>query len=696
MRILQVLMVASTCSAIAAVLGSTGITGDLRLAAEARSLDLRMSRYRGSVVPPGTSLDDVVIVDIDEASLAELGQYFRWPRAYHARIVETLHRAGARAIGFDVLFPEAERMPDEVALAYAQRLRPDAVEETRRLLLALGGDADLGAAALGAGNVTFGAQVVGTGSTRRLVAPVSDIAAGADGLGHVQLAPDDDGIVRRVPAALHASGRWIPSLAVHLALQASGLPAAPLELNDDGLRGPGWHLPTDADGAILVDFLGPPGTFLRVSFADVLRQRVPEVIFTDRVVLVGATASGLMDHLATPMAPHFPGVEIHATLIHNILAGRFIRPVSPAWDATLTWGLALTTAAAVLWLSPGLAAGLCLIALLCTTLLGAELFARDGLWLGLALPLGTGILSAASASGLRYWTEERSKLAIKRAFGHYLAPEVVEQISADPSALGLGGEERRITVGFSDIRDFTRLSEGLSAGQLAHLLNDYLSDMTRVIQDERGAVDKYIGDAIMMLFGAPNSLPDSALRACRAARQMVHLVRSQQSRWRAHGIDRLDIGIGINTGIASVGNMGSDVRFAYTAMGDAVNLASRLEGQTKLFGTPVVIGAETAADLGGALPLRELDRVRVKGRDRPVQIFELLCDDDAIDLTPTFEEGLDFVRRRRWSQARACFDECRRRRPQDGPTLYYLDLLDRFAQNPPPDDWDGVSTRDTK
>ncbi|MFH1567988.1 MAG: CHASE2 domain-containing protein [Gemmatimonadota bacterium] len=576
---------------------------------------------------PGTALDDVVIDDIDEASLHELGQFFRWPRYYHAALLDTLTAAGVRAVGFDILFPEPDRLAPEVAEHYARRLRPDAPEATRQLLLAMGGDEALGQAAQRSGCTIFGIQVQypEAGGDGRAVLPVPPIAAGARGFGHVQLVPDADGIVRRVPAVLSAGGQDWPSLALRLALDAAGLPASPLALDPvTGLSGPGWRVPSDPAGQILVDYAGPGGTFLRVSYADVLRGRVSPALFRDRIVLVGATASGLMDYFSTPFAAHFPGVEIHANLIHDLLHQRFVTPAPAVWDAAALWILATLAAAAVLLLPPAAASLACAALLAAFVVTCFELFAQAWVWLAFMLPLGGWMAAAAAASGFRYWTEERSKQAIKRAFSHYLAPEVVEELAAYPERLGLSGDERLLTVGFADIRDFTTLSEGLRAGQLAHLLNDYLSEMTAVIQAERGAVDKYIGDAIMMLFGAPNPLEDQAVRACRAGLTMCRLVEEQQSRWQAHGVEGLHIGLGINTGVAAVGNMGSSFRFAYTAMGDSVNLASRLEGLNKVYGTRIVIGPETASRAGADCCLRELDLGRVRGKREPVRIYELL------------------------------------------------------------------------
>ncbi|MFA6109228.1 MAG: adenylate/guanylate cyclase domain-containing protein [Candidatus Latescibacterota bacterium] len=706
-RLAVALVIAVLVTAGLLVVSRVGVFADLLRSFEARTLDYRMAHYRGPTVPPGTVLDDVVIVDVDERSLAELGQFFRWPRYYHAAVVDTLARAGARVIGFDLLFSEPDRMEPAVADHYARSLADsvDGLADRRDFLLSLSGDPALVAAAQRAGRVVFGAQArfaeEDSGAVT-WVPPVPALAAVALGLGHVQIVPDPDGIVRRIPAVVEAGGQVWPALGLRLALEALGRPSSPVRLDPaSGVKGEGWTLPTDADGDLLLDYAGPPGTFLRVSYADVLRGRTSSLLFRDRIVLIGATASGLMDYFSVPFSPHFPGVEIHANLVHDLLQQRFIRPAGPIGEIAGLFLIGLAAGLLVLFLRPGLAVAGCTVVLAAYVLFAFERFAGSGVWIGVILPLAAWMAAAASASGYRYWAEERSKQAIKRAFSRYLAPQVVEQIAGHPERLGLGGDERVLTVGFVDIRDFTTLSEGMTAGRLTAFLNDYLSEMTATVLAEEGTVDKYIGDAIMMLFGAPNALPDHAARACRTALAMRRVVSVHQAHWQArHRLDGVRIGVGLNTGTAAVGNMGSAFRFDYTAMGDCVNLASRLEGLTKVYGTDLIVGPETAALIGPEFALRELDLVRVKGKREAVRIFEVHgLSAETVGFHPldaAFAEGLRCFRARDWEGARRCFDACRQLRPEDGPTLYYLRLIEALAATPPPADWDGVSVMEHK
>jgi len=462
-----------------------------------------------------------------------------------------------------------------------------------------------------------------------------------------------------------------------------------------GIWGHGWQIPTDDQGNIPLDFVGPTNTFLHVSYTDVLNGRIHPALFENRIVLVGASAAGLMDHFPTPFSPHFPGVEIQATAIHNLLTGRFITSASKSFEWMVLFVMGGLICFIVRTFKPWLAALGAALVMAGYVVICFEQFASASIDTPLMDVALCWMLSVMIASGHRYWTEEKSKLAIKHAFSRYLAPDVVESIAANPERLGLGGDERTTTIGFIDIRNFTTLSEGLTAGQLVHFLNDYLSLMTEIILKEQGTVDKYIGDAIMMLFGAPNPLDDQATRACHTALQMCQTVADHQDRWQQEGMPNLAIGVGLNTGIAAVGNMGSTQRFDYTAMGDSVNLASRLEGLTKVYGVAIVVGPETEAQARHQFHFRELDYVRVKGKNKPVRIFELVAPKNTnpnTDMWIThFDKGLQHFRNRAWKEAQHTFHQCLEQHPNDGPSHYYLSQIDHLILSPPPPDWDGIS-----
>lgn len=674
-----------------------GIVNDLLTAFEQKTFDYRMAYYRGALVTPDMSLDDVVIIDIDERSLAELGHFSRWPRFYHAALIDTLVKAGVFSIGFDILFIEPEGLTTKATATYTHLLAQQETALTpktiERLLKHLGSDTLFGNAVGRSNRVFLGLT---RNANEQWVHPLSIIGDQARGQGHVQVFPDPDGVVRRVRSRIKTADQEISALGLQMALDALSLPYQNIQFDPStGISGPNWQIPTDSQGNILLDFSGPAGTFLHVSYTDVLHGRIHPALFENRIVLVGASATGLMDHFPTPFSPHYPGVEVHATLIHNLLNGQFITPASSTYEWIILLMIGCLVSLLIRTLKPWLAAlGVALI-MGSYTIICFERFVQSGVYAQFMIPTLCWIFSIVVAGGHRYWTEERSKLAIKHAFSRYLAPDVVESIAANPESLGLGGDERMVTIGFIDIRNFTTLSESLTAGQLVHFLNDYLSLMTEIILKEYGTVDKYIGDAIMMLFGAPNTLEDQADRACRTALAMCDTVVNHRDRWLAEGMPGLAIGIGLNTGIAAVGNMGSTQRFDYTAMGDSVNLASRLEGLTKVYGVPIVVGPETESQARENFYFRELDYVRVKGKNEPVRIFELLAQRD----TPTpydtfithFETGLSLFRARNWAHAQHAFEQCLTQHPGDGPSQYYLAQIDHLILSPPPPNWDGIS-----
>lgn len=698
MRMLRDIFLLGLLSAIVSLgLLQIGVVKDLLTAFERKTFDYRMAHYRGAVVDPNVGLDDVVIIDIDEKSLQELGHFSRWPRFYHASLIDTLTQAGALSIGFDILFVEPEGLSPYATQTYVKRLtqkKPDIpARDISDILTHLQSDTLMGKT-IGKSNRVF--LSLSRGPNDQWLSPLPIMSSNAHGVGHVQVFPDADGVVRRVRSFIATPQGNTPALSIQMALDALGLSWHNLRFDpEQGLFGEDWHIPTDPQGDITLDFVGPANTFLHVSYTDVLHGRIHPALFENRIVLIGASATGLMDHYPTPFSSHFPGVEIHATTIHNMLTGRFITHTSAPYKWTVLFLIGCLVSLIVRIFKPWVVA-LC-VALIMTgyMLICFEQFATTGVYAPLMDVVLCWILSVMIASGHRYWTEEKSKLAIKHAFSRYLAPDVVESIAANPDALGLGGDERTTTIGFIDIRNFTTLSEGLTAGQLVHFLNDYLSLMTDIILKEQGTVDKYIGDAIMMLFGAPNPLTDQAERACRTALLMCQTVADHQARWLNEGMPGLAIGVGLNTGIAAVGNMGSVQRFDYTAMGDSVNLASRLEGLTKVYGVSIVVGPETEHMAHDSFHFRELDFVRVKGKNQPVRIYELVASkDDANDpnrwIMP-FHQGLQYFRKRKWAEAEQAFQTCLNHHPEDAPAQYYLDQISHLQISPPPPDWDGIS-----
>ena len=462
-------------------------------------------------------------------------------------------------------------------------------------------------------------------------------------------------------------------------------------------------IPVDEMGRFMVNYRGPGKTFPHISITDILRGRVPPQTFRDRIVLVGATAMGIFDLRVTPFDNLFPGLEIHANIIDNILYQDFLR--RPAW--ALIFDLAAMALV-------GLVLGLLLPRLrplsgtVVTMILSViyifvcqYLFTRAGAWLNIVYPMLILILIYVSLTAYKYFTEERQKRFIKDAFSTYLAPSVVAQLIKSPDRLVLGGEERIITAFFSDVQGFTSISEAMTPKELVELLNEFLTEMTDVILGHEGTVDKFEGDAIIAFFGAPNTLPDHAARACKACIDMQKKLVRLRAKWKAENRPELKMRIGLNTGSAVVGNMGSRSRMDYTMMGDTVNTAARLEGVNKIYGTFTMISDATFSYAKDEIFVRELDSISVVGKGEPVVAYELIGYPDEVEDTVKsvvrhYADGLLAYRNQRWEEAVSLFSEALSLAPDDGPSQTMLSRCRAFKDSPPGKDWDGVFTMTSK
>jgi len=708
---------------------------------ETASLDLRF-RLRGTK-PPGA---ETVIVLVDDRSLTKLG---RWPlsRRLFAKAVERLDRAGARVIAFDLLFAERESAVSNDLRSAARTAASEVSEPRLRQALAQlaedDPDGDFAAALRASGKVLLPFAFAFQGSAeeappqlseqvyqrldqsvneplfplqpRGAVLPIPELAEAATGLGHVNIAFDRDGEPRYDYLAVPFSGDFVASLPVRAAATYLGVPWTTVGLAlGDGVELGNRFIPTDPAMRLLVNYRGARGTIPTYSFDDLVEGRLPADLFKGRIVLVGASFIGIADTYPGPFGnTPIPGTERLANIIDSILAGDFIRENPPPWP-TIVIGLI-----AVLAIATGVAA-----ALLPTRLAalggalpifgwaaGAQIAFEHGLWLPLVGPVAALAVATAGVLLFRYGFVDQQRRFIHRAFRHYLAPDLVNALAAHPERLELGGETRMLSVMFSDIRGFTAISEQFKANPegLSRLINrGFLSPMTKLIMARRGTIDKYMGDCVMAFWNAPLDDPDHADHACDSALAMVaELDRiNREIKAEAEADDRLfhpiHIGIGINTGECVVGNMGSDERFAYTAMGDAVNLASRLEGQSKTYGLAIIIGEATRAAAPSWAAL-ELDLVAVTGKQEAVRIYTLLGD-RAYGATPGFTKLAEYhalmlerYRARDWTAAQAALCKCRGRDPRLEP-LYdlYATRLAYFAANPPAADWDGIFVALTK
>ena len=710
---------------------------------ELKTLDLRMAS-RGPLVPG----NETAIAAIDEKSISELGRW-PWPRSTIARLVDLLKKGGAKAIGFDIVFSEPDDRADLKTIdALTAEMKKSGVTDSNVLNLlqrqraSAGEDGILAASIQKAGNITLGyffhfsqqenekelahitqyrmedhaARIVNSrysavnslsgtsndGYLPRAFAPetnISILAAAAQNSGFFNTLPDSDGSNRWAPLVVALGENYYSSLAVSMVCSYLDFPVLSLNLESYGANSIGIGektIPTNESGQLLINYLGPPRTFPHYSVADILSGTIPPDTFRDKIVLVGATAVGIYDLRVTPFSSTFPGVEIHATVIDNILHenflthSSFIRMIDVG--AIILFGLIMGLLVSRLRPISGMASALLIIAVFIA--MNFLAFFRFNVWLNLVYPLTTMMMIYLGITIYHYFKEEQEKKKIRSAFQYYLTSSVINEMLKNPGKLKLGGDRRNLTVLFSDIRGFTTISEKMTPEELIMLLNEYLTAMTNQVFYYDGLLDKYMGDAIMAVFGAPLDQPDHARRACLTALAMMRELRRLQNKWEAEGRPVFDIGIGINSGEMVVGNMGSAMRFDYTVMGDMVNLGSRLEGANKEYGTNIIISEFTYNHVKDTICCREIDSVRVKGKTRPVRIFELLGekkDEPGYqNLIEVFDTGLTLYREGKWDDAIAAFQDACKIKHDDFVSTTYIERCKTLKQHPPAHPWNGV------
>src|SRR3989475_5803064 len=533
--------------------------------------------------------------------------------------------------------------------------------------------------------------------------------------GFFNVPADPDGVVRRALLALpygrsknFAEWDLYASLDVQTVRLFLNLPneEAALHFDQTGIVdiqfGHSIRVRPDAIGRMMINYQGPVRTYPYISIADVARHKFPPGTFRDKIVLVGATATGIGDLRTTPYGGlDYPGVEIHANVIDCILHQSFLYRGAKQTlaDVLLIFFFGIPLG---IWMALVTPRWMWFGAFLIAPLVAVDYFTfLHGWWLNFGVPALTLSSNVLLVSLYRALFEEKEKRRVRSAFGQYLSPEVIRRLLVNPRLVE--PKKTDITVMFSDIRGFTTISEKLDAQDLALFLNQYLSDMTSLVFDHHGTLDKYIGDAVMAFWGAPFEEPGHATRGCHTALKMMDRVGEMQKKWEAEGKPRLDIGIGLNTGVASVGNMGSVLRYGYTALGDTVNLSSRLEGLNKDYGTHILVNETTfAAARDDGFVFRELDLIRVKGKLQPVAIYELIgrAAENSIYGTPDevrqrldlFHQAHEFYRKRRWEDAQKSFQTILDKWPDDGPSRTYWKRCQEYLFDEPPSGWDGVFT----
>jgi len=687
----------------------------------------------------------IVIVDIDEKSLAGIG-HWPWSRDKLTRLTQLLaDHYQALVIGFDVVFPEPD---DTSGLRVLEQLGreefrdvprfADRLESLRGRLdydrmfadsmhgrpVFLGfyfttGSADAGAIAAGVlPPAVFPAGAFADMDFHPPVATgyganIRELYGNAAGSGHFTLSFDEDGLARRVPMIYEYRGAYYEALSLAMiryifavdelradfigSLEESGSYRTPERI----VVGP-VEIPINQHSEVLVPYRGGQGSFRYVSAIDVLDGSVDAAVLNGAIVLVGTSAQGLSDLRSTPVQNALPGVEVHASVIAGALDRSFKR--QPLYVVGVEFALLLLTGLVLALLLPVLSA----VGAASATVTALVAYCGFNFYLwqvqDLVAPLAPGVLMILVIFLLNmtygFFVERRGKRQLSTLFGQYVPRELVDEMSEDPESYSLEAESRELSVLFTDIRGFTTISEHLSPGELSKLMNEYLTAMTRVIHDSRGTIDKYMGDAIMAFWGAPIEDPAHARRAVDTGIAMLERLNAIREEFLERGWPEIRIGIGISTGIMNVGNMGSRFRMAYTVIGDAVNLGSRLEGLTKQYGVEIIISELTRL----AVPeyaCRELDRVRVKGKDEPIAIFEpvALGSDVSPEESDELERHHEALRRYQaqdWSGAESLFRALRRLSPERRLYEIYLERIATFRESPPGPDWDGVYTFTTK
>jgi adenylate cyclase len=677
---------------------------------EAQLLDLRF-RLR-SAAPPS---DDIVLVLIDDQSIRKIGRW-PWSRAVLADGLTRLAASGARTIGLDLLLAEPE--PSAIPTAWRDRLHQalDDIEHQSgsdldiehtfaRLVDDLSGDRALAAVIARAGNVVLpfsfkvgrsatgdlpeppaavaitsfrvvhgpsaGASVPLVASS--LLAPIQEVADVAASLGHT------NGTARLEFPAIPYGDRYYPSFALEMAREHLGVERGDVRLElGRGVWLADRLVPTDERTQLVVNYRGA-NRFITVSFAELLAGAVPNERFAGKVVLVGGAAAGIGETFATPFDAYLPGIEWRATVIDDVLRGDFM--VRRGETVLLDLGLLVLGGLTIGWLAqrghllgPSLGLGALAAGVLAINLWA---FFKWGLWLDLFAPLLALLTLYAAVMLYKYFIGDRQERRLRAAFKHYLSPALVEQVARDPTLLQLGGEQKELTVLFADLRNSTGLGAKLPPTEFARLLNEVMDTITHVLFAHDGMLDKFTGDGLVAVFGAPLPQPDHALRACRAALAMLDELAPVRAKWTRPDLPPFDIGVGINTGVMIIGNMGSKERFSYTVIGDEANLGARLESANKDFATHILISEATWQRVRNEIAARELDVVTFRGMARPVRVFEVvgtrpLPSKEARRLEQ-FAAGLAAYRREQWAVAKAAFEEVLASAPDDRPSQIYIE-----------------------
>jgi len=701
--------------------------------------------------------DKIVIVAIDEKTIRSIGRW-PWQREKTADLVKKLTGYGCDTVGFDIVFSEPETNAAIMAFGFLFDLLKDlpqqqnenikkAIEIISAFTQNLDSDSLLAQAIRENGRAILGtfffmseSEIFDKEKNRRYVLSmrslnddriiqvfegeqepppnvimkpvwvnlnIPQIADCAAGFGYFNVVPDADGAIRRIPLICNYNGDYYQSLALRIASRFLNEPVK-LYLDNFGvekIKIGNIDIPTDISGKMMVNYAGPSHTFEYISACDIINGTADTAKLKGKIAIIGITATGLYDIRITPYSNVYPGVEIQANAAENIIQGTFLR--NPWWAGMVQAGFIVLAGILISIFLPvmgALASGLfCIASIIFVISVSYTLFSFFNISFSPFYTLTLIVADYLFITSTKFFIEEKERRFIKSAFGQYLSPQLVAELVNDPDLLKLGGEEKVLTVLFSDIAGFTSISEKLSPAKLVEMLNNYTTEMSNIIMDNRGTIDKYNGDAIMAFFGAPVFFADHAACACRAVLQMQKKLDSISARISdsASRTQGFYTRIGVNTGKMVVGNMGSKNKFNYTVLGDSVNLASRLEGANKFYDTRILIGEDTVSGLDGEFVVRLIDVVKVKGKELPEKIYDLIdlrenASEKLMEFLSFYNDGIKFIDGRNWENAVAKFKKALSVIPSDKPSQIHLARCEQYIKTPPPETWDGSYSLESK
>lgn len=651
--------------------------------------------------------EDIVIVAIDDKSIEKFGRW-PWNRTLLAEGLQKMAHAQPKLIAFDMVFSEADPTSKTSDTLFTQTIQT--INKNTPVLLGYffyfskKDIEELQTNWEEQFQHIFDSKITAKISTVRNPPEQIPTGVGAKSSfepyakatrhhGFFDISSDLDGVIRKT----HLIGKYQTTLFPSFGLKAAGLALnreIVVQFDEYGIENIFFKnetLPINERGELWINYAGSAKTFPTLSFSDVYSGKITSSHLKDKIILMGVTAKAVGDIKVTPVDSSLPGIEINATIVENLIHKYFLSRPSELFLYELLFIFCVGILFGVLFqkLKSLSSALMTLLLLIIYVVADQKLFFEKGILADLFIPGCHLFFVFITTNAFKYFVEEKKSRQIRDAFQHYVSPAVVNEILKKPDQLALGGEKRKLTVLFSDIRGFTTLSETLPPEKLTRLLNLYLTTMTDCVFEHGGMLDKYVGDELMALFGAPLKTEHHALDACMTALGMIEQLDFVRHEWAKENVSHLNIGIGIHTGEMIVGNMGSERIFDYTVIGDSVNLGSRLEGTNKVYGTHIIVSEDVYTQIQGNLICRELDTIRVRGKQKPILIYEVIgktASQEQKDLLEHFQKGLSFYRQTQWKEAIHLFEQF----PSDGPSRAFLTRCQIYAQNPPPANWDGV------